>query len=119
MIALMRHDVRRSQTLLDINNLKLSATAKELIQKNPDKFREIYGNSFIAGYTDGCSFDVKIEREIGANQTSKQVKFDLDASFNSLISINASVDYDQNKFRLKNNTSDKIEVVYKGQNSSE
>lgn len=61
-VAIMSHDIRRSQTLLDLHNLKLTENAKELAKSDPVGFRELYGNAFIAGYTDGCSFDVKIER---------------------------------------------------------
>jgi len=61
-VAIMSHDIRRSQTLLDMHALKLTESAKNLIKTDPVGFREIYGNAFIAGYTDGCSFDVKVER---------------------------------------------------------
>ena len=61
-VALMQHEVRRSQSIVDINNLKLNQNARLLAKNDPIKFRTLYGTSFIAGYTDGCSFDVKIDR---------------------------------------------------------
>jgi len=35
----------------------------------------MYGNAFIAGYTSGCSFDIKIERSINSNESKNEIKF--------------------------------------------
>ena len=71
-VALIRHEVKKSQTLLDINNLKLSEYAKSL---DPVTFRQMYGDAFIAGYTDGCSFDIKIERGSSDALTKREIEF--------------------------------------------
>ena len=78
-VALIRHEVKKSQTLLDINNLKLSEYAKSL---DPVTFRQTYGNAFIAGFTDGCSFDIKIERK--AKNGLKNIEFDLKAEYDGI-----------------------------------
>lgn len=111
----MSHEIQRSQTLLDFHSLKLSAAARHLLATNPHEFRALYGNAFVAGYIDGCSFDVKIERKVDLDSTKKQTAFDLHADYNGLVSFNANVTLDNNNNHLKNNTDDKIEVLYQGQ----
>ena len=66
---MLSHDIKSGENLLDIKNLKFSQEANLLIKNNMQEFEKRFGHAFIAGYTTGCSFDVKIDRKFDKNET--------------------------------------------------
>lgn len=116
-VAVLTHQLQRSQTLIDVHALKLTQTAKDILMNDPIRFRQLYGNYFVAGFTDGCNFDVKIEREVGQNSTKRATKLNMKIEFNSLFRFNSSTNVDHNKFSAINKTNENIEIVYTGHNA--
>ena len=50
----------------------------------------MYGDAFIAGYTDGCSFDVKIERAMRDGQSKREIEFDLKVDYGGIFDLNVN-----------------------------
>lgn len=113
-VALLSHEIQHGQTLLNVSQLELTDHAVKLLEDGSlEEFRATYGSGFIAGYTSGCSFDLKIERAYEEKSQRDSLKYDLQVDFAGILDVDNNMK--KGDSMSKNKTTDKFEVIYKGQ----